>query len=119
MSDSKRKYLFRKKRVRSKISGTSSKPRLSVYRGHKHIYAQLIDDEKGHTMAYVSTLSQELKGKMKSTDNMQAAIAVGELIGDKAGQIGIKKVVFDRGGYIYAGRIKALADAARKKGLEF
>jgi large subunit ribosomal protein L18 len=119
MKDPKEKFIFRKTRVRSKISGTNDRPRLSVYRGQKHIYAQLIDDEKGHTLASVSTLSPELKGKLKVCDTIPAAKVVGEMIAKKAGEKGIKKVVFDRGGYVYTGRIKALADAARAGGLEF
>ena len=119
MKDSKTRYIFRKKRVRTKIFGTSERPRLSVYRGVKHIYAQLIDDDKGQTLAFASTLSQELKGKLKVTDNTDAAKALGELIALKGIEKGIKQVVFDRGGYLFMGRIKAFADAARNKGLKF
>lgn len=119
MKDSRKAFAFRKKRVRMKIAGTSARPRLSVYRGHKHIYAQLIDDENGRTIVATSTLSADLKGKHKVMDTIPAAQSVGESIGRKAVEKGIKKVVFDRGGHMYSGRIKALADAARKAGLEF
>jgi len=119
MKSSNEQFNYRKKRVRRKISGTNERPRLSVYRGHKHIYAQLIDDEKGHTLAFASTLSSELKGKFKVSDTMPAAKAVGKLIAKGAQEKGIKKVVFDRGGFAYVGRVKALADAAREGGLEF
>lgn len=119
MKTPKQKLAFRRIRIRKKISGTDVCPRLSVYLGHKHVYAQLINDDKGYTLVFASTLSPELKGKLKGTDTIPAAKAVGELIGQKAVQKGIKKVVFDRGGRIYTGRVKALADAARQAGLEF
>jgi large subunit ribosomal protein L18 len=119
MKSAKEKFVFRKERVRKKIFGTQDCPRLSVYRGYKHIYAQLIDDDKGHTLACASTLSSDLKGKLKVTDTMPAAKLVGELIAKKAAEKGIKKAVFDRGGYLYHGRIKVLADAARQAGLKF
>jgi large subunit ribosomal protein L18 len=119
MRDSKVRLALRKKSIRKKISGTTERPRLSVYRGHKHLYAQLIDDTKGHTLVFVSTLSPELKGKIKSSDTIAAAEQVGDLLSKKAIEKGLKSVVFDRGGYIYHGRVKALADAARKAGLSF
>lgn len=119
MRSNTEKFLFRKKRVRSKVRGTAARPRLSVHRGHSHIYAQLIDDDKGATLAAVSTLSPELKGTLKVTDTMPAAQAVGKAIAAQALKKGIKAVVFDRGGYIYTGRIKAFADAAREGGLDF
>ena len=119
MVEPRKQFKFRRMRVRNKVSGTGVRPRLSVYRGQKHIYAQIIDDEKSNTLVSASTLSPELKGKLKTTDNLPAAKAVGELIAQKALEKGIKKVVFDRGGYIYHGRVKALADSARQKGLEF
>lgn len=109
----------RRQRVRKKISGTAQRPRLNVFRSLNNIYAQLIDDEKGATLASASTLAPELKGKLASNSNTGAAAAVGELIAKKAIEAGIKSVVFDRAGYIYHGRIKALADAARAGGLEF
>ncbi|OGS37083.1 MAG: 50S ribosomal protein L18 [Elusimicrobia bacterium RIFOXYB2_FULL_49_7] len=119
MKDASKRFALRKERVRKKIFGTGICPRLSVHRGHKHIYAQLIDDEKGATLVAVSTLAPELKSALKVTDTVAAAKAVGEMIASKALEKGIKKAVFDRGGYVYHGRVKALADAARQKGLEF
>lgn len=110
---------IRRQRVRKKISGTGERPRLNVFRSLNNIYAQIIDDEKGVTLASASTLAPELKGKLDSTSNTAAAAAVGELIAKKAIEAGIKNVVFDRAGYIYHGRIKALAEAARAGGLEF
>ena len=104
-------------RVRRKVSGTAERPRLNVYRSNKHIYAQLIDDEKGVTLASASTLDKELQ--LESTGNVEAAAKVGELIAKRALEKGIKSVVFDRGGYVYHGRVKALAEAARENGLEF
>lgn len=106
-------------RVRNKIFGTAERPRLNVYRSLNHIYAQIIDDEQGVTLVSVSTLSPDIKEKIKSGGNKDAAAEVGKLIAAKARDKGIKKVVFDRGGYIYHGRIKALAEGAREGGLEF
>ena len=108
----------RHKRVRSKVSGTSQKPRMCVYRSLKGIYVQVIDDEIGATLVSASTLSKELKGRVKG-NNLATAKAVGELVAQMAVEKGIKKVAFDRGGYLYHGRIKALAEAAREKGLAF
>ncbi len=119
MKGSKKRFDYRVKRVRSKIDGTQERPRLSIHRGHKHIYAQIIDDSKGVTLASASTLSPELKGKLKVTDTVAAAKSVGDLIAKKASEKGVKKVVFDRRGYEYTGKVKALADAARESGLEF
>jgi large subunit ribosomal protein L18 len=119
MKNSNRRFDYRVKRVRKKINGTHDKPRLSVYRGNKHIYAQIIDDSRGITLASASTLSPELKGKLKINDTVTAAKSVGELIAKKASEKGVKKVVFDRRGYEYAGKIKVLADTARERGLEF
>ena len=110
---------IRRQRVRKKISGTGERPRLNVFRSLNNIYAQIIDDEKGVTLASASPLAPELKGKLDSCSNTAAAAAVGELIAKKAIDAGIKNVVFDRAGYIYHGRIKALAEAARSGGLEF
>lgn len=109
----------RHRRIRNKIHGTKERPRLNVYRSLNHIYAQVIDDDEGVTLAAASTLSPELKGKLARGGNVEAAAAVGELIARKALEKGIKKVVFDRAGYLYHGRVKALADAARENGLEF
>lgn len=104
-------------RVRTKVSGTAERPRLSVYRSNKNIYAQLIDDENGVTIASASTLDKELD--LESSANVEAAKKVGELIAKRAVEKGVKSVVFDRGGYLYHGRIQALAEAARENGLEF
>ena len=106
----------RHKRVRRKISGTPERPRLSVYRSLKGIYVQLIDDVNGKTLAQASTLDKEVKTK---ASNIEAAKEVGELIAKRATKAGIKVVVFDRGGDIYHGKVKALAEAAREGGLEF
>lgn len=119
MKDSNRRFDYRVKRVRSKIEGTGERPRLSVHRGHKHIYVQIIDDSKGVTVVSASTLSPELKEKLNITDTVVAAKYVGDLIAKKATEKGVKKVIFDRRGYEYTGKIKALADAARENGLEF
>ncbi|MHB1021804.1 MAG: 50S ribosomal protein L18 [Acidobacteriaceae bacterium] len=102
-------------RIRERIHGTAERPRLNVYRSLNHIYTQLIDDNAGVTLVSASTAS----AKLKTGGNVAAAKEVGKLIAEKAQEKGIKKVVFDRGGYLYHGRIKALADAAREAGLEF
>ena len=107
----------RHKRIRNHISGTSMKPRLPVYRSSKHIYAQLIDDEAGNTLLSASTLDKGLN--LENTGNIEAAKSVGESIAKKALEKGIEEVVFDRSGYIFHGKIKALADAAREAGLKF
>jgi large subunit ribosomal protein L18 len=104
-------------RVRAKLSGTSARPRLNVFRSNKHIYAQLIDDMSGVTLASASTLDKELT--LESTSNLEAAQKVGELVAKRAVEKGISSIVFDRGGYLYHGRIQALADAARENGLQF
>lgn len=106
-------------RVRLKITGTSECPRLAVYRSTKHIYAQLIDDVKGVTVASASSADKELKEKLPHGGNIDAAKAVGELVAQRALKAGVKDCVFDRGGFIYHGRIAALADAAREAGLNF
>ncbi|MDP2168317.1 MAG: 50S ribosomal protein L18 [Thermodesulfovibrionales bacterium] len=109
----------RHKRIRKKISGSQDIPRLSVYRSLNQIYVQLIDDAEGRTVLSASSLDKELKEHPGHRGNMKAAAAVGELIARRAVEKGIKKVVFDRSGYLYHGRIKTLADAARGAGLEF
>jgi len=109
----------RRNRVRTKIFGTSEIPRLSVKKTNKHIYAQIIDDTKSRTLLFVSTLGKELRKELKSTSNCSAAEKVGELLAKKALEVGISKVVFDRGGSRYHGGLKNLANAARKGGLEF
>jgi large subunit ribosomal protein L18 len=111
--------VIRRLRVRKKINGTAERPRLNVFRSLQNIYAQIIDDEKRVTLVSTSTLAPELKEKLSSSRNTEAAIAVGQLLAKKAEEAGIKQVVFDRAGYVYHGRIKALADAARAGGLEF
>jgi large subunit ribosomal protein L18 len=104
-------------RVRAKLSGTSARPRLNVFRSNKHIYAQVIDDMNGVTLASASTIEKDLN--LESTSNFEAAQKVGELVAKRALEKGIEAVVFDRGGYLYHGRIQALADAARENGLQF
>jgi len=106
-------------RVRKKISGTPERPRLNVFRSLKHIYAQIIDDTTGTTLVAASTMEQALKDKVTYGGNKQAAREVGKLVAQKALEKGIKKVVFDRGGYLYHGRVKELAEGAREGGLEF
>ena len=106
-------------RIRKRFSGTAERPRLSVFRSNKHIYAQLIDDEAGNTLASASTLDKNIGSSLDNTDDVEAATAVGKAIAQKALDKGIKTVVFDRGGYIYQGKVAALADAAREAGLEF
>ena len=109
----------RRLRVRKKVMGTAERPRLNVFRSLRHIYAQIVDDDRGVTLCAASTLSPELKGKLASGSNVEAARAVGELIARKALERGIEKVVFDRAGYLYHGRVKALAEGARAAGLKF
>lgn len=113
------KRLARHKRVRKKVFGTSERPRLAVFRSNRYIYAQLIDDEKGITICAASSLEKNLRETLSSTKDREAAEAVGRLIAERALKKGIKQVVFDRGGYNYHGRVKALAEAAREAGLEF
>ncbi len=112
-------HLRRRRRVRQKISGTGNRPRLSVFRSLKHIYAQLINDELGVTLVEASTLSPELKDADPNGGNIEAAQRVGALIAQKAKQQEIEVAIFDRGGHLYHGRIKALAEAAREEGLKF
>ncbi|ENH97795.1 50S ribosomal protein L18 [Gracilibacillus halophilus YIM-C55.5] len=107
----------RHERIRKSLYGTTERPRLNVFRSNKHIYAQLIDDEKGETITSASTLDNELN--VEATGNVEAAQKVGELVAKRAQDKGYKSVVFDRGGYLYHGRVKSLADAARESGLEF
>lgn len=116
MLEKQEKRFRRHKRVRAKVSGTSKMPRLCVFRSAKHIYAQLIDDEKGKTL--VAASERELKRKMKSK-KLERAKEVGKLIAKKAQDMKIEKIVFDRGGYQYHGRVKALAEGAREGGLKF
>ena len=110
----------RKARVRRAIrKAANGRPRLSVFRSSKQIYAQVIDDVAGKTLAAASTLEKDLKGKLKTGADVEAAKEVGKLVAERASAAGVKSVVFDRSGYIYHGRVKALADAAREGGLEF
>ena len=111
--------LKRHKRVRNKISGTADAPRLSVYRSLNHIYAQLIDDVAGNTLVTASTLDKAIKDTLAEKDKKAQAYAVGELLAKKAKEKGIEAVVFDRGGYLYTGRVASLADGAREGGLKF
>ena len=111
--------VIRHVRVRKKISGTSDMPRLSVYRSNKHIQAQIIDDTKGITLVSASTLDPQLKGQLEEVDKKGAAKLVGKLVAERALEAGIKTVVFDRGGYVYTGRVAAVADGAREAGLDF
>ena len=106
-------------RVRNKLEGTTLRPRLNVFRSSKHIYAQVIDDASGATVAAASSLDPELKGNINYGGNVDAAKKVGELVAKRALEKGFSEVVFDRGGYLYHGRIQALADGAREAGLKF
>jgi len=108
--------LKRKRRIRKNISGTSEKPRLSVYRSAKHIYAQIIDDDNQSTLAAAATVEKDFETEGRKTDK---AKTVGRLIGNRAKEKGISKVVFDRNGYLYHGRVKALSEGAREVGLNF
>ena len=110
----------RKARVRRAIrTAANGRPRLSVFRSSKQIYAQVIDDERGVTVAAASTLDKGLKGELKTGADVEAAKRVGQLVAERAVQAGVKQVIFDRSGYLYHGRVKALADAAREGGLDF
>ncbi|WP_458415184.1 50S ribosomal protein L18 [Schinkia sp. CFF1] len=114
------KNAVRKKRharVRAKVSGTAERPRLNVYRSNQHIYAQLIDDVNHVTLASASTVEKDLN--LESTGNIEAAQKIGELVAQRGIEKGVKEIVFDRGGYLYHGKIKALAESAREAGLEF
>ena len=122
MAKKKSRAVARKRRhnrVRKQVHGTAEKPRLNVYRSLNEIYAQVIDDNKGHTMVSASTIDGELKKKTKGMNKKEQATLVGQTIAERAKKKGIKEVVFDRGGYKYIGRVAALADGAREKGLQF
>ncbi|MBO8172779.1 MAG: 50S ribosomal protein L18 [Bacillaceae bacterium] len=122
MITKKDKNKVRKKRhmrIRRRLFGTAERPRLNVYRSTNNIYVQVIDDIAGETLVAASTMDPQLKGELKSGGNIEAAKKVGELIAQRAKEKGITQVVFDRGGYLYHGRVKALAEAAREGGLEF
>ena len=106
-------------KIRNRFSGTASRPRLAVFRSNNHMYAQIIDDTVGHTLVAASTLEKEVKAELEKTNNVDAAAYLGTVIAKRAIEKGISEVVFDRGGFIYQGKIAALADAAREAGLEF
>ena len=106
-------------RIRNRFSGTAERPRLAVFRSNNHMYAQIIDDTIGHTLVAASTLEKEVKAELEKTNNVDAAAYLGTVIAKRALEKGITAVVFDRGGFIYQGKIAALADAAREAGLEF
>ena len=106
-------------RMRNRFSGTAERPRLAVFRSNNHMYAQIIDDTVGNTLVAASTLEKDIKAELEKTNNVDAAAYLGKVIAEKALEKGIKEVVFDRGGFIYQGKIKALAEAAREAGLEF
>lgn len=106
-------------RLRNRFSGTAERPRLAVFRSNNHIYAQIIDDTVGNTLVAASTVEKTVKTELEKTDNVDAAAYVGTVIAKRALEKGIKEVVFDRGGFIYHGKVQALADAAREAGLEF
>ena len=107
------------RKLRNRFSGTAERPRLAVFRSNNHMYAQIIDDTVGHTLVSASTLQKDVKAELEKTNNVEAAAYLGKVIAEKALEKGIKDVVFDRGGFIYQGKIKALADAAREAGLNF
>ena len=107
------------RKIRNRFSGTAERPRLAVFRSNNHMYAQIIDDTVGHTLVSASTLQKDVKAELEKTNNLDAAAYLGTVIANKALEKGITTVVFDRGGFIYQGKIKALADAAREAGLEF
>lgn len=111
--------LKRKKRIRKSIFGTQQRPRLSIFRSAKHIYAQIINDSTGHTLVSVSTLEQLVKESPECKNKIAVAILVGKLVAERASERGIKKVVFDRNGFLYHGRVKAVSDGAREAGLDF
>ena len=107
------------RKIRNRFTGTPERPRLAVFRSNKHMYAQIIDDTAGHTLVAASTLEKDVKAKLQKTNDVEAAAYLGTVIAQRALEKGIKAVVYDRGGFIYHGKIKALADAAREAGLEF
>ena len=117
--DSNKKRLARHKRVRAVISGTAERPRLAVYRSLNHIYAQVIDDSIGSTIAAASTVEADVKAKLEGKNKKEAAFIVGETVAKRALDKGVTKVVYDRGGYLYTGRVEQLAAGARKAGLDF
>lgn len=122
MVSKKSKSEIRRKKhmkLRNRFSGTASRPRLAVFRSNNHMYAQIIDDTVGNTLVAASTLQKEVKEQLEKTNNVEAASLLGQVIAKKALEKGIEEVVFDRGGFIYQGKVKALAEAAREAGLKF
>jgi large subunit ribosomal protein L18 len=122
MVSKKVKSLVRKnkhRKLRNRFSGTATTPRLAVFRSNNHMYAQIIDDTVGNTLVAASTLDKDVKANLEKTNNVEAATLVGKAIAEKAIEKGIKDVVYDRGGFIYQGKVQALADAAREAGLNF
>ena len=122
MVNKKSRALVREKkhrRMRNHLSGTAERPRLAVFRSNNHMYAQIIDDTVGNTLVSASTLQKDVKANLEKTNNVDAAAYLGKVIAEKALEKGIKDVVFDRGGFIYHGKVQALADAAREAGLKF
>lgn len=115
----KEAHLKRKKRIRKKLSGTELRPRLSVFRSSRHIYAQVIDDTSGHTLVAASSLEKAVKEHPKFDNKVTLAIFVGKLLAERAIEKGVKQVIFDRNGFLYHGRVKAVSDGAREAGLEF
>ncbi len=107
------------RKIRNRFSGTAERPRLAVFRSNNHMYAQIIDDSVGNTLVAASTVEKSIKEALEQTDNVDAAAYVGKVVAERALEKGIKTVVFDRGGFIYQGKVQALADAAREAGLEF
>ena len=107
------------RKIRNRFSGTAERPRLAVFRSNNHMYAQIIDDTVGNTLVAASTVEKDVKSELKNTDDVEAAAYLGKVIAERALEKGIKTVVYDRGGFIYQGKIKALAEAAREAGLEF
>lgn len=115
----KKARLKRKKRIRKKLSGTKEQPRLSVFRSARHIYAQIIDDTEGNTLVAASSVEKQVKEQPKFSDKVAMANFIGKLLGERAVDKGLKRVVFDRNGFLYHGRVKAVSDGAREAGLEF
>ena len=111
--------LNKHRRMRNRFAGTAERPRLAVFRSNNHMYAQIIDDSVGNTLVSASTLQKEVKAELEKTNDVKAAAYLGKVIAERALEKGIKEVVFDRGGFIYQGKVKALAEAAREAGLEF
>ena len=111
--------LNKHRRMRNRFAGTAERPRLAVFRSNNHMYAQIIDDSVGNTLVSASTLQKEVKAELEKTDDVDAAAYLGKVIAERALEKGIKEVVFDRGGFIYQGKVKALAEAAIEAGLEF